>query len=708
LIIQILSPIFGHAYEKTVADCIARWHRLKGEDVFFLTGTDEHGKKIQQAAEKSGKTPKEFVDQQVIAFKKMCEKWNISYDNFIRTTDPKHEKICQKLFQKSFDKGDIYLGKYEGLYCIGCEAYYLEKDLQNGLCPIHKTKPEKIKEESYFFKMSKYQKQWLDFIEKNPEFIYPVRRRQEIINRVKEGINDLSVSRTSFSWGIPLPNNPKHVLFVWYDALINYLSGIDYPSKKFEKYWPADIHVVGKDILWFHSFVFVTMLFSMGIEPPKKVFVHGFINTSSGEKMSKSLGTVIDPLEISEKYGLETVRYYLLRDVPMGEDGNFSEEAMVERYNKELANDLGNLVQRTLSLAEKKLNNKIPNAKTDPVLQKELHLKKIEDHMEKLEIHSALSEIFSFVGACNRFVNEKEPWKQSGKDLETTLYSLLDSIRVISILLAPFLPETSERISKQLNVKLGNFSDAKFNLLKVGTKLGIKEILFEKLEFKEEKKSAREIKVSIDPKLSKLGFKLSCAIIEGVSVKKKHEGLERLKKDFVKSASLDSKETSKVIQGYLDLYKDTNVPQEYHAVQNLIDLAKKSGNIPQINTVVDSYNLVSLKKGLIVGAHDIEKISGNIKVKFAEGNELYIPLGKTDPMKIKKGEYVFVDDKVVLCRLDVKQGEHTKVDNSTKNVFLYVQGNKNTPQKYVDDAMKEILDLIEKYCNGTGKIIVVN
>jgi len=418
----------------------------------------------------------------VKGFKELCEKWNISYDDFIRTTDAKHEKLSQDLFQKVLDKKDIYLGEYEGLYCTDCETYYLERDLENGLCPIHKTKPEKVKEESYFFKMSKYQQQWLEFIEKNPDFISPKRRKQEIVNRVKEGLRDLSVSRTNFDWGIKLKNNSKHVIYVWFDALINYLSGVDYESAKSKKFWPADIHVIGKDILWFHSVIWPTMLFSAGIEPPKKIFVHGFINTASGEKLSKSSGNVIDPIELSEKYGIDTLRYFLLREITSGEDGNFSIEALVARHNNELANDLGNLIQRTLSLVEKKLKGIVPDAKTSEELSKKLDFAKIDSFMEKLESHNALNEIFSFIHACNKFVNEKEPWKLEGKELEMVLYSLLDSIRIISILLAPFIPETSERISKQLNVKLGDFKDLKFNLLKVGSKLGKKEILFQKIK----------------------------------------------------------------------------------------------------------------------------------------------------------------------------------------------------------------------------------
>ncbi|PIN85063.1 MAG: methionine--tRNA ligase [Candidatus Diapherotrites archaeon CG11_big_fil_rev_8_21_14_0_20_37_9] len=701
------KPHLGHAYEKTVADCLARWHRFNGQETFFLTGTDEHGKKIQEAAEKQGKKPKAFVDEQVVSFKTLCEKWNISYDNFIRTTDKHHEEMCRNIFQKVLDKGDIYLGEYEGFYCTGCEAYYLEKDAVDGCCPNHKTLLEKVKEESYFFRMSNYQKQWLSFVEKNPEFIYPVRRRQEIVNRVKEGLRDLSVSRASFDWGIKLKNDPKHVIYVWFDALLNYLSGVEYPSKKSDKFWPANMHVIGKDILWFHSVIWPIMLFSADIDPPKKVFVHGFINAASGEKMSKSLGNVIDPIDIVEKFGVDSVRYYLLREIPMGEDGNFSQNAIIVRHNNELANTLGNLLNRTMNLTEKKLFGKIPAAKTDSVLSENFRIDKINSFMEKLEVHNALGEIFSFVSACNRYINDKEPWNLDGKELEQVLYSVLDSLRVIAIILSPFLPETSEKISKQLNVPLGSLNELKFGILKPG-KIGKKEILFEKLDaVVEEKISAREITVKVSPELKKLDLKLVVAVIEGVKIKKKHEGLDRQARETIKATDLDAVEESDVIKGYLELYDALDVEHDTHAVKNLVELAKKSGKLPTINTVVDSYNLVSIEKGLIVGAHDLDKVKGNVAVRKATGKELYIPLGKTGAMKIDSKEYVFVDDCVVLCRMDVKQGEHTKVTNETKNVFLYVQGNKYTSNEYLESALKKICENITMYCGGSWKQVKV-
>jgi methionyl-tRNA synthetase len=704
------KPHLGHAYEKVIADCLARWHRLKGEEVFFLTGTDEHGKKIEQAAIKSGLKPKEFVDLQVQHFKSLCKAWNISNDRFIRTTEKGHEEMCQMLFQRVMDKGDIYLGKYEGLYCTGCEAFYLEKDLIDGLCPIHKKKPEPLSEESYFFKMGKYQKKLLDYFDKNPEFIFPSRRRQEIINRIKEGLKDLSVSRTSFSWGIPLKHDKRHVIYVWFDALLNYISGIDYPSKQFDKFWPADIHVIGKDILWFHSVIWPCMLFAMDIEPPKRVFVHGFINTASGEKLSKSSGKLIDPLEISSKYGIDAIRYYLLREIPLGEDGNFSINALIERHNNELADSLGNLVYRVLSLSEKKLNSIVPDAKTDEKLSSKLDLEKISSYMEKLETHNSLAEIFSFIAECNKYINDTEPWKLNGKEAEKTLYSALDSIRIISILLWPFIPSTSEKILKQLNCKTpdkGAFLEAKFNLLQPGTKLGKKEILFKKIEAEEPEIETKDISFSVSDSLKNIGLKISAGIVEGVSIKKKHEGLEKKISAEIKKLDLSKTMNSKQVKGYYEIYNKLGVKNNKNAIYNLVEIVSTAGKLPSINTAVDSYNIVSLTKGLVVGCHDLDKISGNIKATISNGNEDFTPMGSNEKSIIPKGEYIFMDDKIVLCRMDIKQCEQTKVTNSTKNILIYVQGNENTTQEETDSALEEIFENITKYCGGKAKKIKV-
>ncbi len=435
------NPHIGHAYQKVVADVLARWHKLKGEDVWFLTGTDEYGKKIQESAEKEGKNPKQFVDE---AYKKFEEAWkflNIRPSRFIRTTDKDHEKLVQEVIKKCDKNGDIYKGEYKGLYCVGCERYYTEKDLVNGECPYHPGKKvELLKEESYFFRLSKYQKFLLDLYKKNPEFILPKERRNEVISRVKEGLKDLSISRTSFKWGIPFPLDKNHITYVWFDALFNYLSG----SGKEHKYWPADVHLLGKDNSWFHCVYWPAFLKSAGYKLPKTVFVHGFLSFN-GQKISKSLGNAISPKVLSDKYGADTIRYFLCRQFPFasGEDGDFSEQALIDRHNNELANKLGNLVSRVAGLIEKFGVEKVENK-----LIKKLKEKEIEKKIEGYELDKALNEIFAFIDTCNEYVQNKKPWEAGDKKV---LFELKESILKIADLLLPFIPESAEKIKKQFS-----------------------------------------------------------------------------------------------------------------------------------------------------------------------------------------------------------------------------------------------------------------
>ena len=434
------EPHIGHAYQKVIADVLARWHRSKGEDVWFLTGTDEHGKKVQEAAEKSGKKPKEFVDELSLKFKEAWKSLNLEYDRFIRTTDTDHKKLVRDVIEKCEKEGDIYLGEYEGLYCTGCEAYYTKKDAVDNKCPLHNRPLEVLKEESYFFKLSKYQKFLLDLYEKHPEFILPKERMNEIVNRVKKGLKDLSISRTSFDWGIPFPGNEKHVVYVWFDALFNYLTGAGEGGER----WPADIHLLGKDNSWFHCVYWPAFLKSAGYEMPKTVLVNGFL-TFNGQKISKSLGNAISPVSLVEKYGADAIRYYLCRNFVFGEDGDFSEKVLVDRYNNELADKLGNLVSRVSSLAEKYGVEECKNC-----LSEKLKIKKIEKLFENYEFDKVLNEIFAFIDLCNEYVQNKKPWEtKDGK----VLFELKESILKIADLLLPFIPESAEKIKKQFSAK---------------------------------------------------------------------------------------------------------------------------------------------------------------------------------------------------------------------------------------------------------------
>lgn len=460
------EPHIGHAYQKIIADVLARWNKIKGKEVWFLTGTDEHGKKIQEVAEKAKKTPKELVDELAEKFREAWRVLDVEYNRFIRTTDKDHEKLVKEVIKKCSDSGDIYLGEYEGLYCTDCEAYYTEKDLAEGKCPFHEKPLSKIKEESYFFRLSKYKDFLLDLYEKNPEFILPEERRNEIVSRVKEGLRDLSVSRTSFDWGVRFPLDKKHIVYVWFDALFNYVSG----AGKKEEFWPADIHLLGKDNSWFHCVYWPAFLKSAGYELPKTVFVHGFL-TFNGQKISKSLGNSISPGVLVEKYGANAIRYYVCRNFVFGEDGDFSEKVLVERYNNELANKLGNLVSRTTGLAEK-----IGVEKCENSLLKRLDIKKIERSIGNYEFDKALNEIFAFIDFCNEYIQNKKPWESKNKKV---LYELLDSIKAVSILLWPFIPSASEKIAKDLGFEL-KFESIK-NPLKV-KKIKKGEALFRKIE----------------------------------------------------------------------------------------------------------------------------------------------------------------------------------------------------------------------------------
>jgi methionyl-tRNA synthetase len=488
------KPHIGSAYTTIAADVLARFHRIKGEKVFFLTGTDEHGEKVAKAAEEKGKNPKEFLEEVVPFFKDAWKKLNISYDYFIRTTDLMHEKAVIKFFKKIYDNGDIYLGEYEGNYCVPCETYYSKTQLEKEkYCPSCKKETQVMREQSYFFKLSKYQQALLGYIESS-NFILPETRKNEIVNFIRQGLQDLSISRTSIKWGIPVPVNKNHVIYVWFDALLNYITAIGYGSnsKQFKSIWPADVHLMGKEIVRFHAVIWPAMLLSAGLPLPKQVFGHGWL-TVEGEKMSKSKGNIVDPIEVSEKYSVDSFRYFLLREIPFGSDGDYSEKALVQRINSELADGLGNLLNRTIVMLNKYFKGKIPKAVNVSKAEKELRdlaIKKAEEagkFIDSMEFHKSLSCIWEIIDSSNKYINEQKPWELAKKNekekLANVLSSLSESLRVVSIMLLPFMPETAEKIQRQLGIKSNKYEDAlKWNLIPEGTKTGKPEILFKKVE----------------------------------------------------------------------------------------------------------------------------------------------------------------------------------------------------------------------------------
>lgn len=485
------KPHVGHAYEKTIADFFARWHKLKKDAVFFMTGTDEHGQKIEKVAKEKNKDPKVFVDEMAEHFLELCKKYDIEYSKFIRTDDKDHKESCKKIFKKVFDKGLIYKGEYEGFYCTGCEQFYLERELDEGnICPVHKRKVELIKEDSYFFKMSLFQDKLINHIKDNPEFILPEFRAKEVLNRLKDGLKDLCVSRTSFKWGIPLPNDPEHVIYVWFDALLNYITGLGYPDgENYKKFWPADVHYVGKDIMWFHVVIWPCILMAADIPLPKTVFGHGFINLK-GEKLSKSRGINIDPLVLVDKYGCDNLRYFFMREIPAGMDGDFSEESLIERSNADLADSLGNLLQRTLSMIHKYFDGSLPeniefSDLEDYLISKIPSLDELNLLLDKFEWNKVLETIWEFIKECNAYVARTEPWKVDETRKATILYTLAEMLRLISLLVYPIIPSSAKKIAEQLDVKITDFDDYEF---RKDRKINVNkpEILFTKLELKED------------------------------------------------------------------------------------------------------------------------------------------------------------------------------------------------------------------------------
>jgi len=516
----ITTPIYypsgklhiGHAYSTIAGDAIARYKRMRGYDVMYLTGTDEHGQKIQKKAKENNQTPQEYVDDIVGSIQDLWKKLKITNDDFIRTTEERHKTIVQKIFQQLQDQGDIYLDEYEGWYCTSCESFFTERQLEDGNCPDCGGPVHKVKEESYFFKMSKYADRLIKYYEEHPHFIQPESRKNEMLNNfLKPGLEDLAVSRTTFDWGIKVPSNHKHVIYVWIDALTNYITALGYGTdnvEKFEKYWPADVHLMSKEIVRFHTIYWPIMLMALDLPLPKKVFAHGWILMKDG-KMSKSKGNVVDPVSLTDRYGLDALRYYLLREVPFGSDGVFTPEGFVERTNYDLANDFGNLLNRTVAMITQYFDGEVQQYQTSETpVDSELEtmvketVASVEEAMENMQFSVALASIWKLISRTNKYIDETEPWKLAKDEgqnerLGNVLAHLADTLRVIAILLQPFLTEAPKEVFKQLGINDEAMKqwDSIYELgaIKVGTKVEKGKPIFPRLDVKEEVKTIKNL-----------------------------------------------------------------------------------------------------------------------------------------------------------------------------------------------------------------------
>ncbi|WP_027869421.1 methionine--tRNA ligase [Eubacterium sp. AB3007] len=529
----ITTPIYypssnlhiGHTYCTVMADAMARFKRLSGYDVHFLTGTDEHGLKIQQIAEKEGVTPQEYVDRIVAGVKDLWKTMEISYDDFIRTTEERHVSRVQQIFNKMNEKGDIYKSEYEGWYCTPCESFWTESQLVDGCCPDCGRKVEKAHEEAYFFRLSKYQDRILDLFENNPDFLKPDTRRHEMIEFVKQGLEDLCISRSTFDWGIQVPIDPKHVIYVWLDALTNYITALGYPDdpEEFNHYWPADVHLVGKEIVRFHSIIWPAMLMSLDVPLPKQVLGHGWLLIDGG-KMSKSKGNVVDPVVLINRYGIDALKYFLLREYTFGQDGVFTNEVMLKRMNFDLANDLGNLVSRTAAMIEKYCGGIVPPATTEDDIDRELKTlavgvaPKVEADMNRFAFNNALENIWTLVRRANKYIDEKTPWilaKDEARkaELDTCMHNLAESLRIIAILIYPYMHTTTEKINEQMGIT-GEIlweNAMTFDLLD-GNRVNRGEPIFPRLDIEKELKELDDLRKAAAPEPENIPLELKPTI----------------------------------------------------------------------------------------------------------------------------------------------------------------------------------------------------
>ncbi len=708
------APHVGFAMESIQADSLARWARFEGRETFFSTGTDEHGEKIQKTAEAQNTTPQKICDKNAAAFQKMDRVLNISNDDFIRTSNKtKHWPSAQKIWDTLVLNGDIVKKEYTALYCYGCEEFKLEKDLdENGHCPNHLRAPEEIAEENYFFLLSKYSAQIAKLIETDELKIVPSFRKNEILRMAQDGFHDVSFSRPSkkLPWGVPVPDDESQNMYVWCDALSNYISILNYAEESdiFQKFWTeAEVtHVIGKDIVRFHAGIWIGMLLSAGIKLPDNIFIHGFL-TSEGHKMSKSLGNVVDPFSEVEKYGADALRYFLLREVPIGKDADFSRERFEEIYQAHLANGLGNLVSRIVNLCKKSEIFSDEKRKTEPSPTLDF-LKKIEkklaDEMDKMILHEAIETVFSVVDYCDGRINEEKPWELAKTDAEKNkkfLEEMLLCIEWIAKHVSVFLPETGEKIKNLLQT---DFSEIPMLFPRL-----------EKLNLPDENSSSQPTKKNITFEITsdaeKNGVYAEYVFLDDIAVKRTPKGMQKrckkIAKEWLEKGGKENNEWKKRIEEADEIKRNLGFsPDKYiNASHSLANLVEKNGKLPNFTNIVDLYNIISLKHGVSAGAHDCEFLNEKVRIDITKGTEngeyFTAMKGKehldSEKKQIEKGEYAFfISEKEIGCRFDSAQCEKSKILEGNKNVCIYFQAPKGK-EIWAKEAMNEFLELCEEY-----------
>lgn len=690
-------PHIGHAYCTLATDTLARYWRKKigAENVRFLTGTDENSQKTVDAAAKNGKEIYAYLDEMAENWKQTWEQCGLQFDDFIRTTEDRHRTKVEEIFQRIYDNGDIYKGSYKGLYCTGCETFYKESELIDGNCPDHRKPPIELEEENYFFRLSKYEKPLLEYYEQHPDFLIPEKRKNEILSFIRSGLEDISVSRETAEFGISLPMDKKHKVYVWFDALINYISALE--NGEDNAFWADSevVHIVGKDITRFHCVIWPAMLMAAGIRPARQVFAHGFF-TVDGTKMSKSLGNVISPLDLSKQFGNDALRVGLLNSFEFGNDGDFSTENFAQFYNTKLAGGVGNLFNRVVVLMHKFLDGEKPNCQETELPSYRVFCEKFENY----ELKGAIEVFLETVDEANKLLNETEVWKLVKTDIEKSkeiFAQLLQYLEVLTQMAEVILPESAEK----MRAMLGDPPSSN-GLRRTGEKkVGAAQILFPPVEIVEKEEiPRRNIKFVVNPGLAEKGYQVKAALITIPKISKKQSKPFRAHATgILENLDVEAALDAEIIQVANQSYADAGVDGKHPAV-HLLEIVQKSGKLPNINNVVDAYNLASADYQISFGVHDLEKISGDVKLDFTDGSEDYIPLGASEKVAVNKDEYAFLDETQILCRMDCKQSDVTKITDKTKHILIYAQGNSAVDELYLQNALDEAIENLVEYCGG--------